>query len=316
MYVIFNELSLQQPFYSESAFHAAIEYISTMRRIAKKYGHDVHCTRTIAQLRITESQMLQQAVQSLSVDARRGFMSWVTATGPFWDDQRTHSPDEYMTAVPSGELVTDTGIGEAAFRTLYAEKSDVLSYGHGDWSYHPIGVDHVSAYGQNRVDVTNYYHNDAYARALEQSLAPVGSWEELRRRADLFFPRLRFLPNAYDTLVTFPFGHATASRLHELFMLLELFAEAHEGGARTPDAQQIYQTAFTGSRAWFTDSSDAEKSAYKKELTFQLEDGRTSLCGMHGKVNSPSVPIRFHFSWPISSDGTFTVVHVGRKITM
>jgi hypothetical protein len=77
-----------------------------------------------------------------------------------------------------------------------------------------------------------------------------------------------------------------------------------------------YQDWFTGKRAWFTDSSDSEKVTYKQKLTFDLPDGTTELCGMHGKANSTTDPIRIHFSWPLNTAGKVYIVYIGDKITM
>lgn len=79
--------------------------------------------------------------------------------------------------------------------------------------------------------------------------------------------------------------------------------------------------AFTGKKgdggrgATFTDSSDSEKSEFKKEMTFDnpLDAKRTLFCPWHGKVQTPQ--LRVHFSYPICADEALFVVYVGPKLT-
>jgi len=68
-------------------------------------------------------------------------------------------------------------------------------------------------------------------------------------------------------------------------------------------------------KAWFSDSSDAEKNEFRTELTFKHPeiDGETLFCTMHDKVKTPQ--IRIHFSWPVRADAPLYVVYVGQNIT-
>ena len=58
---------------------------------------------------------MQQAIGSLGVENERcAVMIWLTKAGPFWDDVRRHRGDDWLDC--EGEVVTDTAVGEAAFR--------------------------------------------------------------------------------------------------------------------------------------------------------------------------------------------------------
>lgn len=316
MQFIFNELSFRQEFFSEAVFRDAVEFLGVNRARAERHGQVVKYTKSMAHMQVAPTHAIQQAVQSLTPEKRRALQRWISTHGPFWDDERAHTSDDYFVSTLTNEIVTDTGIGEAAQRTRKEQPAAVLSVPQSTWAQHPLGVVYHGEASEQQLEVVNYFRDADFEAALIDVATPITSWAELRLRAAALCPRLHFLPDAYRTLDNFPFGHATAVRLLELFSMLDAYAAGHEGTVRTPAANLIYTNAFTGQRAWFTDSSDSEKNTFRRELTFRLPDGGEQLCGMHGKVNSPSFPIRFHFTWPISAEGTFTVVHVGRKITV
>ena len=49
----------------------------------------------------------------------------MTKSGPFWDDLRNHGADDWLEC--KGKLVTDTAVGEAAFRTLHDSGCGLVS---------------------------------------------------------------------------------------------------------------------------------------------------------------------------------------------
>ena len=76
----------------------------------------------------------------------------------------------------------------------------------------------------------------------------------------------------------------------------------------------MYALHFTGGKALFTDSSDAEKAEFNDDLHFPHPEGAGYLfCTWHGKVKKPQ--IRIHFTYPILHDTPLYVMHVGPKIT-
>ena len=70
-----------------------------------------------------------------------------------------------------------------------------------------------------------------------------------------------------------------------------------------------------GDKAWFSDSSEGEKHAFKSSLTFPHpdDDGKTLFCTWHGKVSH--MVMRLHFSWPIRKGKPVYIVYAGPKIT-
>ena len=107
-----------------------------------------------------------------------------------------------------------------------------------------------------------------------------------------------------------------AERIQVLLYTLDKFKGCfNEDGQRNAEGHRIYADHFAGAKAWFSDSSDTEKSVFRKALTFPhpAEPGKPLFCTWHGKVKSPQ--IRIHFSWPVRSDTPLYVVYVGPKRT-
>ena len=110
--LLMNDLSLHGQFSDVQSFHDAVGRIMEMRQIASRYGREVHCHRNIPNARATHGLTVLQATQGFALAERRVILAWLTKLGPFWDDSRAHSADDYLA---SGEtIVTDTAVGEAA----------------------------------------------------------------------------------------------------------------------------------------------------------------------------------------------------------
>ena len=103
--------------------------------------------------------------------------------------------------------------------------------------------------------------------------------------------------------------------LHLPLRSLTLLAGTNAKGERTAEGHEIYQRHFAGQRAWFSDSSDTEKRDFQNDLTFLLNDGTSLLCSWHGKVNY-HIPLRIHFSWPVTAVDPLYIVYVGPKLTL
>ncbi len=75
----------------------------------------------------------------------------------------------------------------------------------------------------------------------------------------------------------------------------------------------MHRDCFEGDRAWFSDSSDTEKSRFRRELTFPHpeEPAKSLFCPWHGKERHQT--LRVHFSWPIQAGKPVYVVYAGPK---
>ena len=318
MHLFFNELSLQHQCPTQDAFNEAVQHIMRLRRIALKYERRIYCHRQITAIEVSPSKSMQQAVQQLDMNIRRAFMQWITATGPFWDDDRQHSPGEYF-ELDDGTIITDTGLGEAAYRVHNDEPSSTVSFTNDTWGQDYVSVRWHTTDDIVTIKVDNYHAHEHLDVQLERIDPPPTSWDDLHTRCSKRIEFLTFVENCNDDMQRYPFSVAVANQIYSLLNMLNRFAAEHdEQGKRTATGQMYYQDWFTGNSAYFTDESDSNTPKYAQQLTFTLPDGNTALCGMHAKPNTPKnfPPIRIHFSWPLDSTGHLCIVYTGKKITM
>ena len=313
--LFFNDLSIDGQFPDLPTFKVAISRMMKMREIALQFGRELYCHRNVAYVQVTRDMLMQQAIQTFERNQRRSVMQWLTRHGPFWEDIQRHSSDDYLEC--NGEVVTDTAVGEAAYCCFYGTLSGLVSLTPSLWEFSPISVTWMIDDGDNRsIDVINHWKEKELKAALQKAPVPVQSWEQL---AIVSIARCRHLKFSADCFMRFrghPFVAGAARQILALLDTLDRFKCCFdEQGKRTTEGQQIYQDHFTGEKAWFSDSSDAEKREFRKDLTFPHPDkqGITLFCTWHGKVKSPQ--LRIHFSWPVRADEPLHVVYVGPKIT-
>jgi hypothetical protein len=284
-----------------------------MRRLAQAFGRSLYCHRNIVNARVTRDLSLPEAINSLRIDEKRALMPWLTQFGPFWEDTRAHSPDDYLEH--DGEVVTDTAVGEAAVRCLGGMDSWLISFSPSSWERSPIRVEWVRAV-RDIVDVVNHWDHDALEVALQKIPAPLVSWDQLAISASAGCPDLTFSPDSFESLRGHPFVEGAAQQILVRLKTLQRFRQCiDEKNERTAEGQRLYQDHFTGDKAWFSDSSDTEKRTFRTQLTFRRPGAKPEnlFCPWHGKVKTPQ--LRIHFSWPVAADEPLYVVYVGPKIT-
>ena len=318
MELLANDLSVHEQFHDMAGFRDALLRLMTMRGAARLYGREVHCHSTFLNAKPMPGIPMQQAIGSLGVEnERRAMMIWLTRAGPFWDDVRRHDGDDWLEC--NDEVVTDTAVGEAAYRTLHGVDCGLISVSPSAWSYAPIEVTWLrEAEGlENRnAALENWWTAEALAEALRHRLPPICSWDEFCEASRYRFERLTFLEDCFAPLAGVPFAKSAADRFIVLLDVLNRFARAFdEGGARNAEGHRIYRDHFTGCRALFSDSSDSEKRDFRREMTFPHPEDREGLmfCTWHGKVSH--LTLRLHFSWPIEAGKPVYVVYAGPKIT-
>ncbi len=258
---------------------------------------------------------MPQVIQRLEQSEKSALMLWLNRHGPFWEDERVHGPDEYLEC--NDLVVTDTAVGEAAFRCFYGADSRLVSLVPSSWELTPLSVWwRLNAGDDREIEVANHVNVEGLEVALRSASAPIVSWDQLALVSQARFHNLTFSSTAFDPLRGLPLVPGAAQRIIERLEVLErLKCCFDQNGERTPEGHYLYQEHFTGAKAWFSDSSDAEKNEFRTELTFKHPeiDGDTLLCTMHGKVKTPQ--IRIHFSWPARADAPLYVVYIGPKIT-
>ena len=321
MELLVNDLSIDGQFHDLCTFRGAISRMMTMRETARQFGRELHCHRNVAHAQVTCEISMQQAIQTFDRDQRISVVQWLTKHGPFWDDERGHSPDDYFEC--NGTVVTDTAVGEAAWNCLNDIETILVSLTPSKWEFSPVHVDLVADSDEkNSVDVVNHWDPATFKSALEVVPMPIVSWAQLEAAAKSRCSLLTFASNAFEPLNGHPFASSAAQRILFILNTLNRFKSCFEAdGQRTTEGHEIYRDFFTGKKgnggrgALFSDSSDDEKENFKTEMTFAhpTEFNKTIFCSWHGKVQTPQ--LRVHFSTPVRADESLCVVYVGPKIT-
>lgn len=311
-----NDLSIHGQFRDIESFRNAFARLMEISRVAERFNHDFYFNRLIVDAKPIPGVNMRQVIGRFSKNEQRIAMSRLTRGGPFWDDFRKHGGDDWMEG-GEGEIVTDSAIGEAAFRTLHGVSTDLVSVRPSDWDYSPVGVVwRREGLQDENVDVKNWRDAIDLENKLRSVPSSVFSWSDLRNVLRKRYERLVFADDCLDPLEGMPFSKSSADRIIFLLSILDRLASAFDdAGIRTSEGNRVYQQYFTGDNALFSDSSDTEKRNFKGKLTFPHPDNpkKSLFCPWHGKERSNT--IRLHFSWPIRAGKPVYVVYVGPKIT-
>ena len=315
MELIFNDLSIHGQFPNLTAFKDAVGHIMIIQGIAHKFGVELYCHRNVANAQVTyDSTMREAAPRALDKDKLRAFMGWLNRHGPFWEDIREHQSNDWFEY--DGDVVTDTAVGEAAHCLFHGIDRALVSMNPSSWLTSPLSVLWRENGLVGSTNVANYWDANELEASLAAAPPPLGSWKDLEMVARTRYPELTFSSHSFDPLHGHPFGKGPAERLlTRLAVLHDLKHSFDERGRFTPEGQALYQKHFFGEKAWFSDSSDTEKAAFRLDLTFPhpTNAGESLFCTWHGKVKTPQ--LRIHFSWPIQAREPLYITYVGPKIT-
>ena len=318
MELLANERSIHEQFHDIASFRDALARLMSMRDAARRFGLEMYCHHRLLAASPMPDTPMQQAVGRLSDrNERRGAMTWLTRAGPFWDDVRRHGVDDWLEC--RGDIVTDTAVGEAAFRTLHGIECGLVSVTPSDWDFSPVEVvwrREAEKLEDRRANVDNWRDVGALEDGLREAAPPIRSWGALRRASVNRFGNLTFVADCFEPLDGVPFAKSSADRLHVLLDILNRLAGAFDAaGMRTTEGHRIHRDYFTGDNALFSDSSDSEKRKFREEMTFPHPDspGKSLFCTWHGKVRH--LNLRLHYSWSGSAGEQVYVAYVGPKIT-
>lgn len=322
MELFINDRSIHEQFTSVNSFLDAFEKLVAMRETARKFDLKIYRHRKFLETWVSPDMSIQQAINNFPIDKKRHAQVWLTnQPNSYWDESTQHRPDDFL--VCDGEVVTDSAIGEAAYRSLQDDiRCDLLSFMSHKWNTLSVRVEwHQSEdeYSDIRsIDIKNWWdHNELENQLRQHSLSDVKSWvdleDELRRQCD----NLEFLDGCFNPLRRVPFQRDLINGLRRHFSALNRYAGAFSvGKKRTSECEELHQTYFVGRKAWFSDASDGEEIRFKNEMTFRHpESGDDFFCPWHGKPGKGKDPIRFHFSWPTRTNEPFYIVYVGPKLT-
>lgn len=315
MDLLFNDLSIHGQFPDVATFQVAIGRVMTMRELARRrYGRELQCHPKVAHASVTDRSSMQQAVGRFSREMQSALMQWLARSGTVWEDYRRHGDDDWLEC--EGEVVTDTAIGEAAYRRFHGTECGLVSMDPSSWLFSPFAVEWHESESVRSVDVPNYWRVEGLTAALDAEPAALGSWADLETVARRRCPALTFSPSCFRPLSGHPFGHGAAQALLSRLIVLHDFKNAfNEHGQRTAEGEEILRKHFAGTEAWFSDSSPTEQAEFRRELTFRhpAKAGEALFCTWHGKVKTPQ--LRIHFSWPVHVSEPLYVVYIGPKIT-
>ena len=315
MELLFNDLSLHGQFQSVRDFEESVRRVMEMREAARRFRLEVHCPRIDADAQVTQELRMPQAVGRLDANVSRALMGWLTKHGPFMDDIRQHSPDDFFAC--GNEVVTDTAVGEAAYCRFHDIDRGLVSLVPSSWETSPLQVTWHTG-NPKSVDVENYWERGPLQRALEDTAPPMKTWRDLEEVARRQYTALTFAENAFEPIYRHPFVSSAAEKiLLVLSVLYNLKNSFNEQDGLTSEGKALHNLHFFGDKALFSDSSDTEKAQFQQELRFPnpSKAGGRLFCTWHGKVKS-TVPIRVHYHWrPISANEPVYVVYVGPKIT-
>lgn len=315
MDILLNELSLHGQFDTIEDFKKSITIVMLAREKLKQFDRELHCYRNLMQAQVGNDFNLQQAINRFDTNKKRAILSWLTQKGPFWDDSRAHDANEYIEY--NNQIVTDFSLGEAAYRCAIGSECHIFSFQSLNWQLTPVDV--IWCHDKNsivNVPVTNHWEIHNLELALNQKSKPIQSWRQLADIVPRRCINLIFSPNSFEYLYSHPFVDSAAKRIVELLIFLDKFKICFdEQGKRTDEGNRLYQDHFTGDKAWFTDSSNDEKSNFKNELTFNhpTKNNEELFCSWHGKIKTPQ--FRIHFSWPVCADAPLYIPYIGPKIT-
>ena len=248
MSLLTNDLSFHGQFQNTADFSAAIAQLMTIREIARRFGQELHCHRGLASALVMPNMTMPQAILGLTQSQQRSLRSWFAKTGPFWEDTRLHSPDDYLEL--NGTVVTDSAIGEAAWCRANGIDRELVSVNPSNWLFSPMTVEYQNGcHIQKTVDVTNHWDPSSLERALEIAPIPMVTWTQLETMARARCSLLTIATDAFTALDGHPFVPGAAQRILAILGILNQFVSCFDAdGQRTAEGHEIYQNFFTGAK--------------------------------------------------------------------
>ena len=318
MDLLANDLSFHEQFQDLESFRDALSRLVSMRNATRRFGREVYCHHALLTTSPMPGVQMQRAIGQLGDrNQQRAAMSWMTYTSRLWEDLRQHGPDDWLEC--RGDIVTDTAVGEAAFRTLHDVECGLVSVTPSDWDCSPVEViwrRKAAGSDDKAAILENWRDAISLEEGLRDAAPPIRSWDDLHEASTNRFESLIIAGNCFKPLDGVPFAKSSADRILVLLGILDKLAQAFNAdGARTPEGQQIYQDHFMGDGASFSDSSNTEKNKFRKELTFRhpTDPEKDLFCTWHGKVRH--MTLRLHYWWSGKADDPVFIVYAGPKIT-
>jgi hypothetical protein len=314
LHFLVNDLSMCGQFTHAVEFGDSIDRVMIIRGEILKYGGSLYCHRKLAQAMVFPGVAMPQAVVKLQFDKRRALMQWLTMHGPHWEDDQIHDSNEWYDV--NDNVVTETGLAEAAACRLNGSWREVVSFDPSAWLYSPILVRWEGLPAERSIAIPNHWRVDTVRQTLDANANSVlDSWASLEAYSRRAYGRLTFGNDAFRPLDGHPYVPGASARIQVLLDILNTFKACFDDhGNRTQAGDDLYALHFVGAKARFSDSSDREKEEFHHQLHFPHPGGVGHLyCPWHGKVKIHQM--RIHFTFPIQKETALYVMYVGPKIT-
>lgn len=311
--LLFNELSLHGQFSSAQELDQAITRLLSLRKTATEGGFEIRTAHGVPDRLALADKTLRESLGAISMPIRSAFVRWLSSTGPFWEDEERHPGDVWLQS--ADELVTDTGLGEAAYRVLRGTLAATVSTTPSQWDVSSIPIRYVEAETSHEFEVDNLIAESPLTSWIARNERPMSAWSDLRAWCERRCKRVVLAAEALAPLAATPFISASAERIQELIEVLNTLAVETTKDGLTAKGHGVYQAHYARKNAHFSDSSDAEKNEFRNELTFTdpREPGKTVFATWHGKIRTGV--LRLHYIHEFSPDGPVHVVYVGPKLT-
>jgi len=312
--IIFNDASLHGQFAAFEPFLDSLRDLLDIRKKLQEKGLSLKVCRSIRNQKVTASQTFNDFIGSITnQDLKRYLLVWLDREGPFWEDQRQHDASEYFECC--GEVVTDTGLAEAAYLNINEDTSSLLiSLNPSSFETNPLTVFWKE---RNDEDIEIKINNACCAATADElashfETAPE-SWPELIEWAKRICPNLLLSEDIINQLGT-QFIPNVARRTQVLLNALNSIIQTQKDGNHSK-FNELRRKWMEGGNARFTSSSDSELDDFAGKLTFKHPVSEQSItCSWHGKIKTPQY--RIHIEWPMpkNSERLF-VAYIGPKIT-
>jgi hypothetical protein len=316
MEFVFNELSIHGQFHSFVEAQEALQKLLVFRDRIMREGLVLRHTRMLLDRPFTPTDAVRDVLKSCRDHSLRlRSLAWLAKDGPFWDQEPLHGPDDHIEC--AGEVITSSGIAEAAFAVAGGQEREVVSVAPSSWERSPLLIDWIrSDTDRQTVSLENVWQDEQLDRRLQLARTEVASWAELADWARRACPNLVLASDVVAPLSRTPFVPGAARRFKELLAALDQVKRSFDpDGKLTASGMRTYQDHFVGEKAWFSDSSDGEKIDFRGEMTFPHPErpAQRLFCPWHGKVKIQQM--RVHFSHPITRVDPLYIVYMGPKIT-
>ncbi|MDM8561093.1 hypothetical protein [Candidatus Parabeggiatoa sp. HSG14] len=316
-----NELSLHGQYANVADLKKATKVIWQCGIEINKRNDNFYCHHQLSSSPATHNLNFKEAIlQTRDTNFIRTVLNWIAKSGPFWEDKRFHSEDDWLED-ESKEIITGSSLAEAAWRTTQGKKNHTISFEPSQlFNKAPLEVIWKrSDEDEQVIEVKNFWQIDSLKDFLKNDKnndeTSVNTWQDLIRQCIQQYTNLTFTDDVMPKNIA-PFSKGFAEKIKELLAILdELNVCFEKNGSLNQCGQKIIQDHFQGDKALFTDESKPNKRKYKKELTFKKPGGEEISCPFHGKIKFGR-EFRIHFNWPKEEPTEpLYIVYIGPKIT-